>query len=300
MTNEERLKNDWISEILSLNPERMYELISEGTIYFEGGLCKLCTKQYPPCDENLDSDDICIERFSTWCKREVGSICNRHYKLVAVTDIDGRDKASSNEFYRKYIGFITGDMIYDMKEAGNEYFRLWIYFDKDDEGNWVSHRVHTTGVRKIVETDAGFNIYTKNSIYIFESVDYDESFLTSTKNLIELFLSSEVNGYFCRGIYYDEDGNTHILNADLHINLLANFVELHKRTNDQELLMRFLLSQEGMVLSDVLRNTEIGYIPLLIHNMGNTPIQIGYMGWAGKHSIMPNEDKIITPYERDI
>ena len=299
MTNEERLKNNWISAILSLTPERIYQLISDGTIPFEGGLCQLCTKQYPPCDENLDSDDICRERFSTWCKREVASICNRHYKLVAVTDIEGKNKASVNEFYSKHIGFITGDMIYDKEETRDGYFRLWIHFDKDDKGNWVRHGVHTTGVRKIVETDTGLKIYTKNSIYTFEAVDYDESFIANAKNLIELFLSSEANGYFCRGVYYDEEGYAHILDGDRHISLLADVVELHKRANDQELLMRFLLSQEEIVLSDVLRNTEIGYIPMLIHNQGNKPIKIGYMCWAGKHYIMPNEDKVIIPYEKE-
>ena len=68
MTNEERLKNVLIGKLLTLNSHGLYQLISDRIIELEDGLCKVCCKHFQICDDTIESDELCIERFSEWCK----------------------------------------------------------------------------------------------------------------------------------------------------------------------------------------------------------------------------------------
>lgn len=70
MTNEQWLKAQMCEKIRSLSVKELYELISDGSEHFCVGLCQYCAPIYGKCDENIESDEICCDRFTDWCSQK--------------------------------------------------------------------------------------------------------------------------------------------------------------------------------------------------------------------------------------
>lgn len=65
MTNLEWFKLKWIQTIWKLSEEEVYGMLTDGTV--NAGICKCCEMIFPPCEDNLENDELCRERFKVIC-----------------------------------------------------------------------------------------------------------------------------------------------------------------------------------------------------------------------------------------
>lgn len=101
---------------------------------------------------------------------------NKYYKLVSITDHDGRDKSTLNQMYAEKINCIATYL------ELSYYNGLMMIFVEDSNGKKIYKAMHTSVVDKVVEIEGGLQVFTMNTIYTFEDVTIE---IQDPQNIVE-------------------------------------------------------------------------------------------------------------------
>lgn len=211
------------------------------------------------------------------------------YRLVAVTDHQGSDKAQG--FYAERLNCIANRLWYDdYPSHGDDLFRMNMRFVENEQGQPICRHLHTSTVRKVEDTDnGGLKIYTTYSIYVLEKAVLKELTYQDAADLVELYLSLEEDYHFARGFYYDKDKKPHDLEADMHLGMFTDSVLIgtHEGSLFGKYLCRYYYNCSNVEFYSA-------SLPMLIHNVGSAPLEIKFECRAQRWTIQPGERKLIA------
>lgn len=213
------------------------------------------------------------------------------YRLVAVKTKQGSDK--KEPLYLERLNCIANRLYYDEEPVyGHEHlYRMRMQFVENENGQPIRRSIHTSVVLDVKETDhGGLKIYTWNSVYILEKAELKEIVYQDAADLIELYLSLEEEYYFARGFYYDKDKKPHELVADVHIGMFTDTVLMRPQEDTQysQYLCRYYYNYFNVEFYSAPR------LPMLIHNVGTSPLEIKFEHRSQRWTIQPEEKKLIA------
>lgn len=223
------------------------------------------------------------------------------YRLVAVTDKNGRDKEHYRDFYEAIVKCVAVNFHYDDVPSHEEYYRSRMKFVRNELGQPVCRSLHTSTVWSVEETENGVKLMTSNSIYVFEKAEIKEIPKLEEANLIELYMSLEDDYCFGAGFYYDAEKNAHELREYVHLGMFQDSVLIH--IVKDELLMdcacRYFPMGNSVEFYDTLYCEQDYSTPMLIHNTGKQELQIRFQMYEHVWTIKPGESKRIIPFKPD-
>lgn len=214
------------------------------------------------------------------------------YRLVAVKHLQGGDKKEG--FYLERLNCIANRLYYDEEPVyGHEHlFRMRMHFAENGNGQPINRDIHTSVVLDVKETDNnGLKIYTRNSVYIMEKATLKEiKTVQDAAELVELYLSLEENYHFAKGFYYDKDKKPHELVYEVHLGMFTDTVLIGTReeTRLSRYLCRYYYNDSNVEFYSAPR------IPMLIHNVGTSPLEIKFEHRPQRWTIQPGNSKFIA------
>ena len=217
------------------------------------------------------------------------------YRLVGVTDREGKDKSRSCELYSSVAGCIATSLRYDGKEEVPTRMRL--DFVQDEAGMWINRSIHTSAVESIQGTDGGLNIYTRNSVYRFVKAEMKKNPVCGEANILELYMSSEERFDFAKGFYCDSEGVANELFPHIHVGMFTDSVLLREPQTGAYLARYF--DRSGTVeFYDTIYHQQLYDIPMFIHNTSRKyPLKIRFEGFNREWTIAPGGSKRIIPFD---
>jgi len=221
------------------------------------------------------------------------------YKLIAVLDKEGNDKTNSRSLYSNARGCVAVNLRYDEYSNYNGLQRMHLNFVQNEDGNWVNRGIHTSPVYEVKTTDKGIDIYTHYSVYVLGKAKLKKVPICSNKNTIELFLSLDEKYNFAKGFYWDNDGNSHELEADIHIGMFTDtvLIGLPEDSIWGNFVCRYYLNDCSIKFYDTLYHQQEYKTPMLIHNTSkNRNLKICFEGYDQHWTIFPGESKEIIPF----
>lgn len=220
------------------------------------------------------------------------------YQLVVVTNPDGSAKTERLDFYSLYLNNIAVNLHYDREPTFWGYYRLWLEFVQDSNGKWLNRSLHTSIVYKVEETDSCVKIHTNNSIYHLQKAKIQEPVFQEDAELIELYLSLQEHSYFCKGFYYDENSNPHELFVHINIGFAVDTALIG--TAEDAIwgvyACRYYIRPDKIEFYDTLYGQQDYSKPILIHNIGNKDLVVGFEFFDHTWTIKPGESKRIVSY----
>lgn len=216
------------------------------------------------------------------------------YQLVKVTNADGSTKTSRPDFYNYYMGCRAVRLHFDSQPAFEDKYRLWLHFVQDKNGRWIHRTLHTSIVYKIMETDAGIEVHTHNSIYYLVKTELKEAEYQDEAELVELYLSLDDEENFCKGFFYDSSKEAHELFLRIHVGMFVDTALIG--TKEGIKLCRYYITPEKVEFYDTLYKQQDYSVPMLIHNNGSQNLVICFEFLDLTWTIRPGESERITPY----
>ena len=219
----------------------------------------------------------------------------RVYRLVGVTDREGKDKIRSCELYSGVAGCVATSLRYDGKDG--ELARMRLDFVQDETGVWINRSIHTSTVEDVQATEEGVTIYTRNSVYRFEKAELKARPVCDEANILELYMSSEERFGFAKGFYRDSEGVVKELFPHIHIGMLTDSVLLREPQTGVSLARYF--DRLGTVeFYDTIYHQQLYDVPMLIHNTSRRhPLKITFERSHREWTIAPGESKRIIPFD---
>lgn len=223
------------------------------------------------------------------------------YRLISVTDKDGRDKSQDGYFYEYRLGCIATDFHYDDFPTHGGMYRLNMKFVQNEKGQWIKRGLHTSAVTDIEETENGFILHTIYSDYTFEKAGLREVPMQDAKELIELYMSLNENSYFGKGFYYDEAGKAYELTDYLHVGTFQDSVLIRFIANEtlNGCVCRYFPMTTYVEFYNTMYKQQDYSVPMLIHNTGKEDLQIRFERYPHTWTIKPGESKRIIPFKAD-
>lgn len=263
-------------------------------------------------DETEDWQNVSGVLLSNWIGKTVEIRClygneryefdrNKAYKLVAITDHDGRDKSHTHYFYEERLNCIATYLEYRSKPSHGEYYQMRMVCVQDENGTWICRPLRTSTVWKVEETEKGINIHTSNTIYVLEETTLKEPVYQDEANLIELYLGMEEQHNFAKGFYYNEEKKTEELYDDMHVGTFTDTILIgtYKDSIWGEYVCRYYYRDTDIEFYDTLYGQQDYSTPMLIHNVGKTDLRICFERYDRHWTIKPGESKRIIPYQPD-
>lgn len=212
------------------------------------------------------------------------------YRLVAVKTRQGDDK--KDPLYLERLNCVANRLYYDEEPVyGHEHlYRMRMHFVENENGQPINRDIHTSVVLDVKETDHGvLKIFTWNSVYILEKAELKEIIYQDAAELIELYLSLEEEYHFARGFYYDKHKKPHELVADVHIGLFTDTVLMRPQEEVQysQYICRYYYNGSNVEFYSA-------SFPMLIHNVGFSPLEIKFEHRSQRWTIQPGERKLIA------
>lgn len=221
---------------------------------------------------------------------------HKYYRLIAVTDREGKDKSNSNDLYSERIGCIGRNIHYDFDN------RVFVDFIEDADGKPILRGLHTSVVEDLTETEEKLTITTMNTVYTLEAAELAPAVYLEETNLIELYLS-ERSHHFVKGVYYDEKGTPHNLDVLLHLGMLTDTALVSFEEPDlqgENFVCRYYVRHGSNIeFYDTLYHQQEYKTPMLIHNVGDVPLCISFEMFDAQWTIAPRESERITPPNRN-
>lgn len=223
------------------------------------------------------------------------------YRLIAVTDKEGRDKGHSKDFYEERLNCVAINFKYDSRPSHDDKYRLNMSFIQTEDGLWCKRSLHTSTVWEVEETENGIKLHTSYSIYVFEKAELKEVTYKDAANLIELYMSLEDDDYFGKGYYYDEDKKVHELKEHVHVGTFQDSVLVDFMPGDSihGTVCRYFPLWSSVEFYDTFPHQQEYKTPMLIHNTGKHNLPIRFQGYSKVWTIKPGESKTIIPYKPD-
>lgn len=220
------------------------------------------------------------------------------YRLIAVTDKEGRDKGNSHDFYEDRMNCVATGFHYDQFPTSHDSdnYRLNMRFVQNEHGLPIHRSLHTTTVWKVEEMENGIRIHTSNSIYTFENAELKEVTYQDAANLIEMYMSLEDNNYFGDGFYYDENKVPHALSEYVHVGMFQDSVLIHLAEKEMVTACRYFPMGNYVEFYDTLYGQQDYSTPMLIHNTGKKELPIRFQMYPHVWTIKPGESKRIIPF----
>ena len=218
------------------------------------------------------------------------------YRLVDVQSPDGHSKVETQPLYRERAGCIAKNLRVIPFGSGTA---VRMDFVQDAGGNWINRPLRTSPISEISEEDM-LTIRTKNSIYILEPAELVEPEYPEDTELIELFLSED-GMRFCKGIYHDADKKLHELQCITHLGMVTDSCLIYTvdDNNLDECMCRYFPESGGVEFYNTLYNQQDYSRRLLIHNTGLQPLKIRFESYDAVWTLLPGEQRMITPYCAD-
>lgn len=218
------------------------------------------------------------------------------FRLIAVTDLEGRDKVRSKKFYGERINCIATRLRYDDNpvHGSTDEYRMRMDFVRNETGMPIKRSLHTSVVHNVEKTGNGLKIHTNNSIYVLEEAELKKIVLLDETDLIEMYMSLEDDYYFGYGFYYDENTKPHELKEYVHLGMFQDSVIIHVTDHciSPETVCNYFPVWGCVEFYDVLRKKQ----PILIHNTGKSDLQIKFSSYEKVWTIKSGESKRIVPF----
>lgn len=212
------------------------------------------------------------------------------YRLVGVTDREGKDKSRSCELYSGVAGCVATNLRYDGA-------RMRLDFVQDETGLWINRSIHTSTVEDVQATEEGVTIYTRNSVYRFEKAELKARPVCDEANILELYMSSEERFKFAKGFYRDSEGVAKEIFPHIHVGMFMDSVLLREPQTGAYLARYF--DRPGTVeLYDTIYHQQPYDIPMLIHNTSRKyPLKIRFERCNREWTIASGGNKRIIPFD---
>lgn len=220
------------------------------------------------------------------------------YRLVDVTDRERNSKIHANALYSDVEGCVAINLRYDRVPAENGFYRAHLDFTQDSNGQWINRGIHTSAVENVEQTEKGISIQTHNSIYIFEKAVLRETSLCEEKNSVELFLSLDETYHFAKGFYWDEEGKSRELVANIHVGTFVDTILIGFQDDSMwgNYVCRYYYG-DTVRFYDTLYKQQDYSVPMLIHNTSkDKELIIEFEGYDRQWTIAPQECKKIIPF----
>lgn len=221
------------------------------------------------------------------------------YKLVAVLDKDGNDKTNSKDLYSNAKGCIAVNLRHDEDFIYDGMWRIYLDFVQDEDGSWINRGIHTSPVYEVRTTEAGIEIHTHYSVYVFEKAKLKDTPICSNQNTIELYLSLDEKYNFAKGFYWDNNGESHELEADIHEGTFVDTVLIGYPEENLwgNYVCRYYLNNRNVEFYDTLYHQQEYNTPMLIHNTSkNKKLTICFEGYDKQWTVLPGDSKEIIPF----
>lgn len=221
------------------------------------------------------------------------------WRLVAIEDHEGNSKVHTRNFYEERMNCIAKNLRYGEQNAYGE-CRLYMDFIQNPEGKWINKHLNTSSVSEIMREGERLTISTRNSVYILQKEEIQEPDYQDAAELIELYFDDSYE-HFCRGTYYDEEKKPHDLVGYTHSGMFTDtyLIGMEEDAMFGEYMCRYYLGSERIEFYDTLYNQQDYSTRMLIHNTGNTPLQIQFESYHAAWTIQPGESKSIMPFRAD-
>ena len=219
------------------------------------------------------------------------------YKLIAVTDKQGRDKSNSKPLYKERIGCIAVNFLKNEYPLQGDSYNLRMKFILNEKGQWINRSLYTSFVEHIEWRENRVIVHTKNSIYTFEEADMNVVSCQEQSNLIELFMSVEDDYRIGKGFYYDSQKTAHELNADVHVGMFQGSVLLYYEQENApcEYVCRYFPTDNGIELYDTLYGQQDYTTPMHIHNTGQQALMVSFPSYGHVWTVDVGASKRIMP-----
>ena len=224
----------------------------------------------------------------------------KYYKLVAVLNESGKDKVDTRSLYEDRINCIATDLHFDKQPEFLDLYRLRMTFIQNADGLWCRRYLHTSVVHRVEETKKGLEIYTNNSIYVFENTQIKNVPYKDAADLIELYMSYEDYYYFGKGIYYDSDKRSHELKTYVNSGWFQDSVLLFFGDSVETNCVCRYFPKAKVEFYDTLYGQQDYSTPMLIHNTGKKELVVGFQMYPHEWKIEPRTSKYIIPYQAEM
>lgn len=221
------------------------------------------------------------------------------WRLVAIEDHEGNSKVHTRSFYKERLNCIAKNLRYSEQNAYGE-CRMYMDFIQNPEGQWIHKHLNTSNVFEVTCEGTRLVVSTRNSVYILEKEEMEEPEYQDAAELIELYFDDSYE-HFCRGTYYDEEKRPHDLVGHTHSGMFTDtyLIGLKDEYGFGSYVCRYYLGNEKIEFYDTLYNQQDYSTRMLIHNTGNTPLQIRFESYHATWTIQPGESKSIMPLRAD-
>lgn len=232
--------------------------------------------------------------------KEVNISRDAAYRLLDVTDLEGKSKADSKELYRERIGCIATGIRKSTYYSHDDVLILRMFFIQDAEGRWINRALRTSPVAEIREQGKTLEIHTQNSIYVLELTEMPVPEYQDEAELIELYLNDE-DTRFCKGFYYDADKKPHELACYVHVGTFVDTCLIHLAEEEfmGDTACRYYLRSGSVEFYDTLYHQQDYSRRMLIHNTSKLPMKIKFERFKAVWTIAPGDKKYIMPYCAD-
>lgn len=197
------------------------------------------------------------------------------YKLISVTDSNGNRK-DDIEFYKDRIGSIAKNVKTCDRDNGTQIVKA--DFIQNAEGRLIQLGLRTSTIKEIGEDENKIHIHTRNSIYNFEKVELQEECYQDAANIIELYFTDQ-GDKFCKGYFYDEHRQPHVLVKYVHLGMFIDtvLIKVKDDASFSEYICRYYVNNMNLIeFYDTLYQQKPYVTEMLIHNESTWPMSVRF------------------------
>jgi len=197
------------------------------------------------------------------------------YKLISVTDSNGNGK-DDIEFYKDRIGSIAKNVKTCDRDNGTQIVKA--DFIQNAEGRLIQLGLRTSTIKEIGEDENKIHIHTRNSIYNFEKVELQEACYQDAANIIELYFTDQ-GDKFCKGYFYDEHSQPHVLVKYVHLGMFIDtvLIKVKDDASFSEYICRYYVNNMNLIeFYDTLYQQQPYVTEILIHNESTRPMSVRF------------------------
>ena len=224
------------------------------------------------------------------------------YRLVDVLDREGNSRAEADPRHREFYQSLRGCIVRNIREditfrSGSRIVRVDVI--QNPAGRWINRNFKTSPLEELRELeDGGLEIVTMRSVYRFEPGELTPPVYQDAADLIELYLCDE-NWQFAAGFYYDSEKQPHPLVGSVHLGTFQDSVMVCLEENRGICTCRYFPMGTRIEFYNTLYGQQDYSRRILIHNTGETPLEIRFQHFRATWTILPGESKTITPFCAD-
>jgi len=225
---------------------------------------------------------------------------DQSFRLLDVLDHEGNSKRDTHEMYQRIIGSIAKNIRREpyswFSDPDKKVARM--QFVQSNDGKWMNYNITTSPVLDIQDEDNRIQLYTENSLYIFEPAEIVPPEYLDEAEVIELYLTNDSHYKFCTGFYYDGDKKPSELVCHVHAGTLQDSCLITLKESPGVITCRYFPFRYSLEFYNTIYRQQDYSRRLFIHNVGKDTLTVSFERFKAEWRIAPGDKRWITPYDK--